>query len=327
MSKKKQATKPQEVKDWKAQLAEFKGTLPQGEGKKSTPKTRMVPGTERRNNPKPKRGRERIHQVIPQDENTKLYLSFVYKFLAGYKHNSGIYINNLLRKRSFKQYVEAIFDSFTMDLFGSVMPNVFDDPGLSFTLVRKLRDLSERKIAYFPFDYGMAQQMIALDALWRVLPKTDHPMTVYRGCNGIAKNGLNGIVSTTTDIRIARQFSRGTVLCIHLPEGMPYLDINSVRPDQEKGRDLENEIIIPPCEYKILSKKTVEKRDEPNNHYNNTFLIDVEVTHPLDLLEEVLAVLENPPEEYKQHIASKFPEMHEFAIDFLKKGIQARNNN
>lgn len=325
MGKSKQQSKSQPTKDWRSQLKDFKATLPQGEEKASSSKNGHNSKSNGQNNPKRKKGPERLNQAIPHNDRVDFLIKFVYEFMAGYKHNSGIYINNLLRGRNYDDYVEAIFDSFTMDFFGGGMANDFGDIALSFTVVRRLGDLDKQKIAYYPFDYEMARQIIALDSLWRTLPKTDHPVTVYRGCNSIEKNGLNGVVSTTTDIRIARQFSRGTVICIHLPAGFPYLDVNSLRKYKAKGKDRENEIIIPPCSYRITSKQVVEKKDEPNNILsNNTLLIDAKVTEPLDLLAETLKVLRNPPEEYQKHYVAKYPEMHEYAMWYIEEAIRKR---
>ena len=86
-------------------------------------------------------------------------------------------------------------------------------------------------------------------------------------------------------------------------------------------------MIIPPCDYRITSKQIVEKRNEPNNIYsNNTLLIDVKVIKPLDLLEETLKVLKNPPEEYYQHYVATEPEMHEYAIHYIEEAIRRRGS-
>ncbi len=327
MGKNKQKSSPREVKDWKAQLKDFKETLPDGGAKKSSTNTEKKPNVGRQNYSERKSGPQRLRQVIPHSNHMDFLVSFVYDFMAGYKHNSGIYINNLLRGRNFQEYEEAIFHSFTMDFFGTGMPNDFGDFERSFVLVHRLRELSEQKVAYYPFDYELARQIIAIDSIFRELPKTDAPITLYRGCNSIEKNGLNGIVSTTTDIRIARQFSRGTVICAHLPAGFPFIDVNSLRQYHVKGKDKENEVIIPPCEYKITSKQVVEKRNEPNNNYsNNTLLIDVKVVKPLDLLEETLKILKNPPKEYHQNYVVQYPDMHEFAIHYIEEAIRRRDS-
>lgn len=325
MSKNKQRSGTREVKDWREQLADFKETLPGGDSKKSSANAEKKPRPNGQNNFQRKKDPQRLRQEIPHNEHMDFLVCFVYAFMAGYKQNSGIYVNNLLRGRNFKEYVEAIFDAFTMDFFGTAMPNDFGDLERSFAVIHELDELSRQKIAYYQFDDFMAQQIIALDSLWRALPKTAEPVTVYRGCNSIEKNGLNGIVSTTTDIRIARQFSRGTVICAHLPAGFPFIDINSLRQYHIKGKDKENEVIIPPCAYRITSKKFVEKRNEPNNIYSNkTLLIDATVTGPLDLLEETLKILKSPPEEYYQHYVATEPDMHAYAIHYIEEAIRRR---
>ena len=60
---------------------------------------------------------------------------------------------------------------------------------------------------------------------------------------------VNGIVSTTSDYKIAEQFSRGTILKIHVPKGTKYIDVASIRPEnsqyKRKRIELEKEFLLP----------------------------------------------------------------------------------
>ena len=138
MGKSKQQSKSQPTKDWRSQLKDFKATLPQGEEKASSSKNGHNSKSNGQNNPQRKKGPERLNQAIPHNDRVDFLIKFVYEFMAGYKHNSGIYINNLLRGRNYDDYVEAIFDSFTMDFFGEGMPNDFGDIALSFTVKKRM---------------------------------------------------------------------------------------------------------------------------------------------------------------------------------------------
>ena len=61
----------------------------------------------------------------------------LYSFLAGYKQNSGIFVNNFFRKRSFALYEEDKFHDFDFDVSG-ILPNVFDDIAFSMNMVEYL---------------------------------------------------------------------------------------------------------------------------------------------------------------------------------------------
>ena len=248
----------------------------------------------------------------------------LYDFLTGYKQNSGIFINNFFRKRDFKTYCMDKFHEFDFDING-LIPNLFDDPLMWLNMTRYLDQLEENKFAYHPISREYIDILISVSEVFDLLPRLEEDTIVYRGCSTLERNGVNGIVSTTPNRVIAEQFSRGTILKIHVPKGTKYIDIRSIRPKKQQRRDLEEEYILPPCDYTIISSKVVKKGREPNNHTGTTNIIELEVK-PLDLLEEFLKVMEDPPEEYIQLLKIQ-GEQYDWALGRLQHYIAMRNQN
>lgn len=245
----------------------------------------------------------------------------LYEFLAGYKHNSGIFINNFLRNRDYKTYCEDKFHGFDYDISG-IIPNFFDDMTFSMSMVHYLGELEKNEIAYVPIDIGFVEHLIAFSEVLDLSEPLEEDLIVYRGCSSLERNGVNGIVSTTTDRKIAEQFSRGTILTLCVPKGTKCINVKSIRPKNQQRKDIENEILLPPCEYHILSEKEVLKGKEPNNCHDTTKLIEMDVT-PLDLLEEFLKVVDNPPKEYLP-IREVQAELYENAIQQLRDYVDQR---
>lgn len=264
---------------------------------------------------------QRKQQDIISNQKKLNYIKPVlYAFLAGYKHNSGIFINNFFRKRGFKIYEEDKFHCFDFDISG-IMPNIFDNVAFSMSMVNYLGKLEKHEIAYFPIDVEFIRKLKFLSDALDYAPRIEYPTTLYRGCSTIERNGVNGIVSTTTSYEIAKQFSRGTLLKINVPEGTKCLDVKSIRPKAQRRKDKENEILLPPCDYDIVSKKVVEKHDEPNNIHNETLILEINVK-PLDLLTEFLKVMENPIQEYKDKVMYAQMYRYEEGLMLLKDFIK-----
>ncbi len=240
----------------------------------------------------------------------------LYAFLAGYKHNSGIFINNFFRKRGFKLYEEDKFHSFDFDISG-IIPNIFDDVDFSMYMVNYLGKLEKFGVAYSPINVGFIRKLKIFSDALDYAPRIECSTILYRGCSTIERNGVNGIVSTTTSYEIAKQFSRGTLLEIHVPEGTKCLNVKSIRQKDQRRKDKENEILLPPCDYDIVSKKVVEKHHEPNNRHNNTTVLEINVK-PLDLLAEFLKVMENPIQEYTDKVMYAQKDNYEEALMLLK---------
>lgn len=246
----------------------------------------------------------------------------LYNFLAGYKQNSGIFINNFFRKRNFKIYKEDKFHAFDFDING-IIPNVFNNPAFSLYMVKYLGKLEENKIAYFPIDINMIKKLKAFSDALDYAPRIEIPTILYRGCSTIERNGVNGIVSTTSSLEIAKQFSRGTLLKIHVPAGTKCLNIKSIRPKEQRKKDKEDEILLPPCNYKIISKREVKKQHEPNNMSATTTILEINV-EPLDLLTEFLKVMESPVQEYIDMVMYAQKDNYEEGMLLLREYVKKK---
>jgi hypothetical protein len=292
--------------DWKAQLKEVKSTLIQEMSDQE-------------------RQRYELDKQLEQRKKLELNLRkrMLYEFLAGYKQNSGIFINNFFRKRSYQLYCEDKFHSFDFDVSG-ILPNVFDDLAFSMSMVGYFNALEKKEVAYAPINVSFIEHLIAVAEVFELLPLFEEDTVVYRGCSTIERNGVNGLVSTTADRRVAEQFSRGTILTIHVPKGTQCINVKSIRPFEQQKKDLENEILLPPCNYEIISEVKVERGKEPNNDNCQTNLIEIRV-QPLDLLEEFLKVLENPVLEYIPIRDVQGLTYYE-TVEFFKKYIAQRKN-
>ena len=248
----------------------------------------------------------------------------LYEFLANYKQNSGIFINNFFRNRNYETYCKDKFHDFDF-LIGNIIPNDFENAVSSWSAVQYLGELEKMHIAYHPIDKYFIELLIAVSEVFDLLEPLDEDTILYRGCSTIERNGVDGLVSTTTDKVIAEQFSRGTILKIHAPKGSKNINIKSIRPYKQQRKSTENEILLPPCSYQIISEIEKEKGREPNNWTGRTKYLEIKVT-PLDLLEEFLKRMENPPEEYMPLMIAQKEDYHE-AVQLLKNYIERRKTD
>lgn len=225
----------------------------------------------------------------------------LYKFLAAYKQNSGIYINNFFRKRDFKTYCEDKFEMFTLDprvIHGCGLPNIFDDPIYSLGMINKLGKLEDLGLAYYPIDVEYIEELINLSRMIELSRPLEQDRIFFRGCTNLERNGVNGLVSVSSSYEIAEQFSRGTILAIDIPKGTRMLSINAVRPKEKKQKDFEQEYLLPPLDCEELRRSIKPRGNEPNNRSRETIHIHLRLSKTLDLLGEFFKVMTNPPEEY-----------------------------
>lgn len=271
---------------------------------------------------------EKKQQKRKEYERREFYkrVPALYEFLAWYKQNSGILINNFFRKRDFKTYLIDKFHCFDFDVTGIFPPNYFDNLLLSMSMVKYLEGLEERKIAYYPINQVFMRSIINLAEAFDFAPPLEEDTILYRGCTTLERNGVAGIVSTTTDFKIAEQFSRGTILTIHVPSGTRCINIKSIRPKEQRKKDYENEILLPPCSYEIINEKEVLKGREPNNLTGKTKKIEIKVKS-LDLLEEFYDIMLNPPEEYEFVHFNQEPYSYEEALMMIEEKLQERKPN
>ncbi len=298
--------------DWKSQLSNVKNEMVQNMSNQE----QMKYNREEQERKKRANARKREYLKIQKK---------LYDFLAGYKQNSGIFINNFFRNRDYKTYCQDKFHDFDFDVSGIFPVNLFDDISISMSMVRYLRMLEEKEIAYHPITPNFITHLNAVSNAFDFLKPLEEDTILYRGCTTLERNGVYGIVSTTTNKDIAEQFSRGTILTIHAPKGTKCIDIKNIRPKEQRKKDYENEILLPPCDYKILNVRESKKGREPNNYIGMTKHMEIEITQ-LDLLNEFLKRMQNPPEEYLP--ISIFQDGdYEKALNDLKSYIYQRENN
>ncbi len=182
------------------------------------------------------------------------------------------------------------------------------------------------KIAYYPINPAFMRCIINLSEAFDFAPPLEEDTILYRGCTTLERNGVAGIVSTTTDFKIAEQFSRGTILTIHVPAGTRCINIKSIRPKDQRKKDYENEVLLPPCSYEIINEKEVAKGREPNNLTGKTKKLEIKVKS-LDLLEEFYDTMKNPPTEYEFVHLNQELYSYEEALMMIEEKLQERKNN
>ncbi len=298
--------------DWKAQLANVKSDMVSNMSREE----KIQYNKEEQDRKKRKNDRKRAYLNVQKD---------LYEFLAGYKHNSGIFINNFFRNRDYETYCQDKFHIFDFDVSGIFPVNLFDDISFSISIVRYLRKLEEMQIAYHPITPSFILHLNAVSEAFDFLDPLEEDTILYRGCTTIERNGVYGIVSTTTNKDIAEQFSRGTMLTIHAPKGTKCINVKKIRPKEQRKKDYENEILLPPCDYKILNVRESKKGREPNNHTGVTKHMEIEITQ-LDLLSEFLKRMQNPPEEYLP-ISMAQEDDYEKALFVLKSCLLKRESD
>ena len=215
----------------------------------------------------------------------------VYSFLAGFKQDSAFFINNFLRKHTPEQYKKGEFNSFDF-VTGGI--DDWGNPKLTYQILAYMSRAKEY-IHYWPIQPGYMQRVMSFATYMSEQPPLNNPMIVYRGCNDLEIDGVNGLVSTSTDKKIAEQFNRGTLLKIHLPKGMKIVRVDKLNPNK-KSQDIEHEVILPPCDYTIKSEKEINLKG-PNNHSGKTKVVEIDV-QPRDLLRELSLVMDNPIQDY-----------------------------
>lgn len=298
--------------DWKSQLSSVKNEMVQNMSKQE----QIQYNKEEQERKKRISARKREYLRIQKE---------LYDFLAGYKQNSGIFVNNFFRNRDYETYCQDKFYDFDFDISGILPVNLFDDIAFSMSMVGSLRKLEERRNAYYPITPSFILHLNAVSDAFDFLDPLEEDTILYRGCTTIERNGVYGIVSTTTNKDIAEQFSRGTILTIHAPKGTKCIDVKKIRPKEQRKKDYENEILLPPCDYKILNVRESKKGREPNNNTDITKHMEIEIT-PLDLLNEFLKRMQNPPKEYLPTSMAQV-EDYEEALLVLKSCIYQRENN
>ncbi len=256
------------------------------------------------------------------DDKQKRYKELIpslYTFLAGYKENSGIFINNFLCKRNYDDYCRGKFES-----HDDSIPNYFDDINFSSYMKQHLRNLERARWAYVPVNVSFIDYLITVAEALELAPVIRRK-TLYHGCLNLEESGMNGLVSVTASEDVAKKFSRGTIVTLHIPEGMKGINVRRIKPVNQRKNDKEEEFILAPCSFEVIGEEVVSKNDDESNNPNDyTQMVDV-VVRPLDLLEEFYKAMENPPEDYlkiRELQGDSFDEAKEYLREYLEKRRQ-----
>ena len=230
-------------------------------------------------------------QQINQEKNNKTWKDDEFErrknklldFLINFRCDSDIFFNNFFRKRKTESFSYNEIHGYRMML--DLLRNIYDER-------------NDKVIVHYRVDINTILELINLAIMIQLSKPLEEDTIFYRGCVSMEENGVNGIVSVTSDKKIAEQYSEGTILSIVVPKGTRILDAGAIW--KEKGGesdDFNKTFILPPCYPVVLSEEEKEKGNEPKNPRPTTKHLKVEVT-PLDLLEEFMKVLNDPPENY-----------------------------
>ncbi len=226
-------------------------------------------------------------------KNTK-DLSYLIKnngLLWSFQGGSDSVINNFLHdtdnELTKQKYANIDLDS----AFESLFENVSNKKSKNKNCKNIITDI----IIYHPITQKFIKNLIEIDEVFRASTAWNkEPITVYRGAPRLNETALSGINSTTLSIDVAAEFYKGSLIKIDLPSNFPYIKLFELADNTFKA---EKEIILPPCDFKIISKFTLPHIDYPEifpNYYN---CYELELT-PKNLAECVLNRMKNPPKDY-----------------------------
>ena len=186
-------------------------------------------------------------------------------------------VNGLLRRQSKAQCASGRFKN-----------------GIAFNgsseLLQSLYEKMNGEKTYAKITKTYIRSLVDYAQIFRVQKGLDAPMVVYRGCNSLEEDGMNGLVFTSESEKFANLMDRGTVLKIHLPKGTKVIKTQAI--DSKFG----NEVIVPPSDYEIISDEIIDTNN-PDNKSGKTRYVEL-VAKPREFLRDVSFALENMPEDY-----------------------------
>ena len=139
-------------------------------------------------------------------------------------------------------------------------------------------------LMYKSIDPCFIKSLINLSIIMGLSEPLSEDTIFYRGCIDVEKNGVNGLVTITSDYKIAEKYSEGTILAITVPKGTRLLKIADAVPYDSRTEEMDKEFLLPPCKAVITN--------ESENVKNL-------IVTPLDLLEQFYKAMCNIPPEYE----------------------------
>ena len=146
---------------------------------------------------------------------------------------------------------------------------------------------------YHPVNKHYIKTVVDFAMHFNLMPALSQPGIVWRGCHSLEEEGLDGLVSTTTDYGMVKRFDRGTILKIHLPAGITVFNTKCYL---SYCSDDESEVILPPCNYKVHRESIIDSAIDENKS-GKSRLVEISVT-PKNFLRNFALALQNPPEDY-----------------------------
>lgn len=203
-----------------------------------------------------------------KEEYKEIYMQNVKNFAEEFKSNSAYLINRFLCRYS-KDKIRNLINMWQ----GEILKK--DDD-----FINSIKSYKRIDVAYLDMFKYFSLYMSESEPL-------KEPQTVWRGCDTLEDKAVSGLFPTSTKREIAERFNYGTLLKINLPAGMKV-----IKTDEILEKDTENEIILPPCDYKIKSSQNINLRGM------KTRLVEIGVK-PRDLLREFAIAVQNPCYDYK----------------------------
>jgi len=201
----------------------------------------------------------------------EIYMQNVRKFAKEFKQNSAYFINRFLNGYS-KDKMRVLAKQFNMVL-GDKESSIewIDNEIKSY---RKVNIEYIDMVRYFGLYMGEQEPL-------------KEPMVVWRGCDTLEDGAVDGLVATSTKRETAEGFNYGTLLKINLPKGMRVVKYSEITQEN----DVENEIILPPCNYTIKSER------QQNVQGRMTRIVEIDV-QPKDFLREFIIRMAHPVADY-----------------------------
>ena len=183
--------------------------------------------------------------------------------------------------------------------------------------------LFSRKESYWPLYYPISipyiKSLIEADKFFRLSKCWNKkPITVYRATVSIQKlkmSGLNSCTSILSETKsFLRQASPNSLLKINLPSYFPYIRIYEF---DDCWRPYEAEVLLPPCEFKIVKTHIKEL-----SSYTANQKAEIKV-RPLNLAKVFLERMKNPPADFPRTYLSDPRYQYAEAMAMLEKYIDA----
>lgn len=116
---------------------------------------------------------------------------------------------------------------------------------------------------------------------------SSNELIVYRGCDTLEDHAMDGLSAASFNFHIANIFNYGTILKIHILPQSRFIVCS------EFVNDSEEQVILAPCDYEILSERMEMFQGK------NTRIVEI-VVHFRDILTDFLIAMQQQTEDYME---------------------------